>query len=116
MKKSTLSVEENKHQPVQSQPVFMAFRDGLLTNVLNPKCTLFMLSIFTLVVKPHTSTYIQASYGLEIALVTTAWFVFLAMSLTYHRVKAKIEKVQHAVSKLIGAVLITLGLVVIFES
>lgn len=95
---------------------WQAFQDGLLTNVLNPKCTLFMLSIFTLVVKPHTPTFIQASYGLEILIITLVWFVFLSYGLTTHQVKKRIEKVQHIVSKLIGIILVTVGIAVIFES
>tara|TARA_R110000868_G_scaffold8205_3_gene42539 strand:+ start:131647 stop:132261 length:615 start_codon:yes stop_codon:yes gene_type:complete len=94
----------------------LAFRDGLLTNILNPKCTLFMLSVFTLVVKPHTPTFVQATYGIEIALITAVWFVFLSYGLTIDYIKSKLEKVQHIVNKLIGAVLIAFGVVVIFDS
>lgn len=93
-----------------------AFRDGLLTNVLNPKCTLFMLSIFTLVVRPHTPNLTQAIYGLEIVLITTVWFIFLSYGLTLTAIKTKLENVQHIVSKLIGGVLVALGVAVIFES
>jgi len=96
--------------------LWRAFRDGLLTNVLNPKCTLSMLAIFTLVVKPHTPTVVQASYGLEIVVITTIWFIFLSYGLTCTRVKTKIDRVQHIISKVIGTVLITLGIIVIFKS
>ena len=105
---------QKKSQPQQSK--WSAFRDGLLTNVLNPKCTLFMLSIFTLVVKPHTPTLTQASFGIEIAVISTLWFIFLSCSLTTPIIKSKIEKVSHRVSKAIGVVLVTLGIAVLFES
>lgn len=99
-----------------SQSKWKSFRDGLFANVLNPKCTLFMLSVFTLVVKPHTPIIIQSIYGLEIAFITTAWFFFLAYGLSSKIVKSKIEKLQHIVSKLIGGVLILFGLGVLFET
>lgn len=95
---------------------WQGFRDGLLTNVLNPKCTLFMLSIFTLVVKPHTPVWVQASYGVEIALISIVWFSFLSYGLTVAVIQSKISKVQHIVSKVIGGVLIALGVAIVFES
>ncbi len=112
-KKSHLQVQQ-KNKPLQSP--WSAFRDGLLTNVLNPKCTLFMLSIFTVVVKPHTQTIIEASFGFEIALITLVWFVLLSYGLTISMIKSKIEKVQHIVTKVIGGVLVALGMAVIFEA
>ena len=99
-----------------SQHQWSAFRDGLLTNVLNPKCTLFMLSVFIIVVKPHTPVLTQAFYGLEISFVTAIWFVFLSYGLTLPVIKSKIDKVQHIVTKVIGVVLVTLGVAVLFES
>jgi len=95
---------------------FSAFRDGLLTNVLNPKCTLFMLSIFTLVVKPNVSEWIQASYGIELSLIAAVWFVFLSYGFTHEVVKKRINKAQRYVSKIIGTALIGLGLLIAFES
>lgn len=95
---------------------WIAFRDGFLTNILNPKCTLFMLSIFTLVVRPHTPIAIQTIYAAEIILIASAWFIFLSYGLTLDVVKNKIEKVQHLASKLIGGVLLALGITVLFKS
>lgn len=95
---------------------WQGFKNGLLVNLLNPKCTLFMLSVFTVIVKPHTPTIVQASYGVLIALITSGWFVFLSIGLTHAVVKQKIQKVQHIVTKAIGVVLISLGIYVFFES
>jgi threonine/homoserine/homoserine lactone efflux protein len=58
-----------------------AFFDGFIANVLNQKFTLFMLSIFTLMVKPNTPIFIQFTYGVEIALIAISWFVFLSFAL-----------------------------------
>lgn len=87
-----------------------AFQQGLLTNVLNPKCTLFMLSVFTLVIHPGLSYSIQALYGIEIALITALWFVLLSVMLTHKTVKAKLDKVQHWVTKCMGIFLIGFGI------
>ncbi len=111
--KTVVSKDISEKAPVSK---WYAFRDGLLTNVLNPKCTLFMLSVFTLVINPGTSTFTQALYGVEISLVAVVWFIFLSVSMTLPFVKAKITPIQHVVSKAIGGLLIALGVFVIFES
>lgn len=113
-KKSHLSNLQKSKSDDQS--IWLPFRDGLLTNLLNPKCTLFMLSVFTLIVNPHTPVFTQAIYGIEIAFITASWFVLLSYILTAKLIQSKIEKAQHIVSKLIGGVLVALGIAVIFKS
>ncbi len=106
----------NKRFEHSSITVFQAFRDGFLANVLNPKCTLFMLAVFTMVVKPNTPMYVQYIYALEIILIATVWFIFLSCILNHNKVKSKITRVQHIVSKVIGVVLIALGLSIMFKA
>lgn len=112
-KTNHLTLKNSTHKKISH---WIAFRDGFLTNVLNPKCTLFMLSIFTLVVRPHTPIMTQIIYAAEIIFITAAWFVFLSYGLTLTVIKDKIEKIQHIVSRLIGGVLLALGIAVLFES
>jgi RhtB (resistance to homoserine/threonine) family protein len=95
---------------------FTAFREGLLVNVLNPKCILFMLSIFTMVVKPHTPYWAQAIYGLELAGITGLWFCLLSYLLTHRHVSKRLASVQTVISKLMGVFLIGFGLDLIFSS
>lgn len=87
-----------------------AFLNGFITNVLNPKCTLFMLSIFTLMVKPNTPISVQITYGIEIALIAVAWFIFLSCVLNRRWVKQRLESVQHQVTKIMGVALVCLGI------
>src|SRR4051812_3987242 len=51
-----------------------AFATGFLTNALNPKATLFFISLFALVVSPAMPKWIQAGYGAWMALATMGWF------------------------------------------
>ncbi len=57
---------------------WQAFRQGFLTNVLNPKVTLFFLVLFTSIVSQQTPLFIQSLYGLWLAFYTTLWFTFVA--------------------------------------
>lgn len=94
---------------------YAALRQGFLVNVLNPKCIVFMISIFTIVVKPHTPYWVQSIYGLELAGITAGWFVLLAYLFTHQHIQQRIIKVQAVVLKILGVFLICFGLDLIFK-
>jgi threonine/homoserine/homoserine lactone efflux protein len=52
-----------------------ALRTGFLTNALNPKTTVFIVSLFLQVVWPDTPMGVQMGYGLFISVAHIAWFV-----------------------------------------
>jgi len=87
-----------------------AFAQGFLCNVLNPKATLFFLSVFTIVIDPTTPVAVQILYGMEMFVVTFLWFAFLGTVLTQKRVKKKIHKVQNIATKVMGGLLVALGI------
>jgi len=122
----TLGVQALRERPSQivltpvtgqgnSNQKWQAFRDGFLTNLLNPKCTLFILSVFTLVINPSTPRIWQFGYGIEISLISLLWFGFLSLILTHFWVRHYLVKLQFGLTKLTGAILIFLGLFVLFE-
>lgn len=87
-----------------------AFLNGLLTNMFNPKVTLFMLALFTQVIDPATPLLTQAFYGVYMGVSTFTWFGFLACVLSLASIKRAFQSVQHNVERVMGAVLIALGL------
>lgn len=93
-----------------------AFREGLLTNALNPKATLFFLSIFTQVIDPNTVLALQAALGLEVAAVVMVWFVTLSLIVTYAPIKQTFMKAHAFIMKLMGGALILLGVKLALET
>lgn len=89
---------------------FRAFKIGFVTNVTNPKATLFFLSLFTLVINPNTPLAVKLFMGAEMSIVTTVWFSLVAYLVSHNLIKSKIGKIQHYAEKFIGVVLIVLGL------
>lgn len=55
-----------------------AFRQGFLTNVFNPKVTLFFLVLFTNIVSSTTPLWVQSIYGLWLVFYTMIWFMLVA--------------------------------------
>lgn len=88
---------------------FEAVRIGFITNITNPKATLFFLALFTQVINPATPILIQLLYGVEMMLATAVWFIFVAYVFSHHVIKGRFEKVQNMAEKAMGVALIGLG-------
>ncbi len=91
-----------------------AFMTGFVTNGLNPKATLFFLSLFTVVINPHTPLAVQAGYGVYLAFATAVWFCLVALLFSQRRVRAGFARMGHWFDRLMGAVLVGLGVKLAF--
>lgn len=87
-----------------------AFGMGFLTNALNPKATLFFLSVFTQVINPLTPKIIQTLYGLEMVIMTAVWFTLIAVFFSNGLIKQRIVKYKHHIDRVFGGVLVALGI------
>lgn len=95
---------------------FSAFKIGFVTNALNPKTTLFFLSIFTQVVDQATPLFIQLLYGGIISLAHLFWFSCVAIFLTHPRLLQAFKNTKHIIEKLVGTVLIAFGIKIAFQN
>ena len=103
------AVESPAVATARARPAGRAFLVGFVTNGLNPKATLFFLSLFTLVIDPHTPLVVQAGYGVYLAVATAAWFCLVAWAFSRARVRAAFARLGHWLDRLMGGVLIALG-------
>lgn len=87
-----------------------ALRSGFLTNALNPKTTLFIVSLFTQVIQPSTPIATQLAYGTFMSLAHLAWFVLVALAFSSEAAQRLAGDYRHRIERCIGAVLVTLGL------
>ncbi|MFJ7200822.1 MULTISPECIES: LysE family translocator [unclassified Streptomyces] len=86
-----------------------ALRTGFLTNALNPKTTLFVVSTFTQVVGPGTGVWQQAGYGLFMSAAHFGWFALVALFFSNSRLRTSMLRWQKALNRGIGSVLVGLG-------
>jgi len=107
------AVKDVENKTVQEEPVWVAFRRGFFTNALNPKATLFFMSLFTLVISPTTPTSVQVGYGVYMALATWAWFSMLSMMLSRDNVRGFFQQRGYWFDRGIGIILITLAVRVV---
>lgn len=103
-----LEAIDGANAPV-ARSAWRAFVIGFVTNGLNPKATLFFLSLFTVVISPDTPLLVQAGYGLYLAGATALWFLLVAWLFSRGHVRAGFARLGHWFDRLTGAVLIGLG-------
>ncbi|MBI3419018.1 MAG: LysE family transporter [Proteobacteria bacterium] len=87
-----------------------AFRDGFLTNLLNPKAILFFFALFTQIVQPHQPIAHLLAYGLSCMAIMIVWFSSVALFLTQARIRNVFLKISAALDKACGALFILLGI------
>ena len=102
--------------PLQRPRAGAAFGLGFMTNALNPKATLFFLSVFSVVIDPHTSRWVQAGYGVGMAVMTAIWFSLVSMFFTQERVRRAFLRLGHWFERAMGVLLVGLGVRLAFAS
>ncbi|CUJ55549.1 LysE family translocator [Achromobacter aegrifaciens] len=88
---------------------WQALYSGFLTNALNPKTTLFVVSTYTQVVSPGTPLSWQFGYGLFMSLAHWIWFGVVAWSVSSPFLRRILLDHQLAADRVVGAVLMALG-------
>ena len=121
-KKPATNVADNEMQVSNSEvnvdqipSTKKAFFTGFLVNGLNVKATLFFVSLFSVVIEPHTPFSIKLSYGLYMTLATAAWFVFLSYLLTHHKVRYFLQIKGYLLDRVMGGVLLLLAVQLILS-
>jgi threonine/homoserine/homoserine lactone efflux protein len=113
--KSEIQVEKSEVENDQAPSTKRAFITGFLVNGLNVKATLFFVSLFSVVIEPHTPFVIKLSYGLYMTLATAAWFVFLSYLLTHHRVRYFLQIKGYLLDRVMGGVLLLLAVQIVLS-
>lgn len=111
---SHINIDKTEHRSDIS--ALAAVRIGFLTNVLNPKATLFFLSLFTLVISPDTPVSVIGIMCLLMIINTMVWFSLVAVFFTNSRVRSRFESYQSIFNKVFGGLLIALGIKVALSS
>jgi len=83
-----------------------AFLLGFMTNLLNPKATLFFLAVFTSIVSIDTPLAIQSIYGVWITATTALWFSLVSFFFSQQRVRAKFVSHGYLFDRVMGSVLL----------
>lgn len=86
-----------------------ALRTGFLTNALNPKTTVFIVSLFLQVVRPGTPLSLQLGYGAFISAAHVAWFSLVALCFSTGAVRSRLLAARHWIDRAFGGLLVGFG-------
>lgn len=100
----TASPELGTGDAVPEPSTRAAWTTGFLTNALNPKATLFFVALFPVVVSPTTPRFVQAGYGLWMALATMAWFSLVSVVFTQQSTRRAFLRWSHWIDRALGIV------------
>lgn len=87
-----------------------AFLSGFLTNAVNPKTTVFVISTLTQLGRPDSRWGAQLGSGAIMSLVHLLWFALVALLFSRAGVRARLAPQLPLLERLIGAALFGLGL------
>ena len=95
---------------LQETSLKKAFLQGYLCNLLNPKATLFFLSIFTQVLNVKSGFPEKLWYAGVILTVSVIWWPMLVVMIQSATVRRGLAKAQKVIDKMLGGLLIALGI------
>jgi RhtB (resistance to homoserine/threonine) family protein len=86
-----------------------AFRAGLFTNALNPKTTVFVVSLFLQIVDPSTPLAAQLGYGAFVGIAHAGWFSLVALALSTQTARARLTTARVWIDRICGGALVAFG-------
>ena len=109
--------ENNKNYKRKEQMMspWQAIGNGFLTNLLNPKATLFFVAIFSQFITAETTMLQQVIYGATCVIMKGVWFSFIAIFLTNPKIKATFLKFTKSIDRICGCLLIALSIKLAFS-
>lgn len=100
---STSRVKEKK---ISKNP----FLTGFFCNLLNPKATLFLLSLFTRFASSMNTSMMKISYALCIPCIALLWFISLSFLLTHPKFLPFLQRFKSRITFCTGLFILFLGL------
>ena len=102
-------VEQNAASVSNMISPFHAVRIGFITNVLNPKATLFFLSLFSAMLNPTAGKLTLVAIVVLLVVTTIIWFSLVAILISHPRFTTLLKRYEKIVHQLFGVLLIGIG-------
>jgi threonine/homoserine/homoserine lactone efflux protein len=88
---------------------------GFITNILNPKATLFIISIYTSLIDSHANFTSLILAGLGMATLTVGWFSGVAWFFSQERIQQKYLKAEKLINLIFACFFICTGCFLLFK-
>ena len=109
-----VSIETEKSTIAQLTSM-QAFRQGVITNLMNPKGWLYFVALFSQFIGPDTPLPVRFLYGATSVTIEMAWFSFVAIVLTIPHIKSTFARFMGVIQKVCGVLFIALAGKILLE-
>jgi len=92
---------------------FRAIRIGFITNVLNPKATLFFLSLFSTMLDPTVGELTLVVIAVLLVVTTILWFSLVALLISHTRFTTVLKRYEKTAHQFFGVLLIGIGVIIL---
>ena len=106
-------VEQNAASVSNMISPFRAVRIGFITNVLNPKATLFFLSLFSTMLNPTVGELTVVVIAALLVVTTILWFSLVALLISHPRFTTTLKRYEKTVHRFFGVLLIGIGVTIL---
>jgi RhtB (resistance to homoserine/threonine) family protein len=103
-------LNKDQNNSTRQMSPLIALRLGFTCNILNPKTSIFFLSIFTQVVSIDTPLIMQVSYGLIIMLAHFIWYSGVSLVLSHPSILPRFNRQKQKIDKGAGIILIIIAI------
>ncbi|NGX52478.1 MAG: Threonine efflux protein [Candidatus Anoxychlamydiales bacterium] len=113
--KAILNKEKSDDIEIKNKKnAFLAFKEGFVCNLLNPKAIFFLLGILSMTLKENTSIFTKLFIGGEVIIIPLIWFTILSILINIQAIKNYMTKFQNVIIKVMGIVLIAFAIKLFF--
>jgi threonine/homoserine/homoserine lactone efflux protein len=96
--------QKGRHDPQHN--IWESFRNGFISNALNPMVILGLLGILGDHLEPTTPKAILAFYGFEIVIIPFLWFSFVAFCFSNSSIRNAFMRLGHTLDVIMGSALV----------
>jgi len=102
--------------PMPAGDGWRAYRQGLITNLANPKVAAFFVGLFATVISPDMENWARIAVLVGVTAVDVAWHVVLATAFSAARAQAVYRRFGRWIDRAFGTLLIAVGAKLILEA
>ena len=108
-------ISQKTSQQEINRPTYKYFLNGFLTNSLNPKTSMFVISLFVQIIGKDTALFIQLGWGGFISISHFIWFACVAWFMSTQKIRQYILQKQYIFNYIIGSLLFMLSLMLLLN-
>ncbi len=99
-----------------SQSLLLSWRNGLMTNLSNPKTAMFITSLFATALPKEPTIFIGMLIGTLMVVISLIWYLFVVFIFSSKKFSDYYKRMQKWMEGFAGIIFVTFGTKLVFEN